>query len=77
MCKEGFTKSTKGSNYWSLEQNDTEFILSRDINHHLPLGENHLEQYSTERNQPFADRTEEHSEKLTRRRYANKSITSR
>ena len=52
-----------------MEQNDTELILSRDIDRHLPLDENHLEEYSTERNQPFAARTEEHSEfKLTGKR---------
>ena len=61
-----------------LEQNDTELILSRDINCHWPFDKNHLEQYSTERNQLFVDRTEKHSEfKLTERRWANRSITSR
>ena len=69
LCKGGFTKSSKGSNYWLIEQNDTELILSRAIVRHLLLDCNHLEQYSTEGNQPFADRTEKQSEfKLTGRR---------
>ena len=69
LHKGGFTKSSKGSKYWYLEQNDTELILSRDNNYHWSLDKNHLEQYSTERNQLFVDRAEKHSEfKLTGRR---------
>ena len=69
LHKGGFTKSSKGSKYSYLEQNDTELILSRDINYHWPVDKNNLKQYTTERNHLFVDRTEKHSQfKLTERR---------
>ena len=60
---------SKGSDFWQIEQYDTELTQSRDINEHGTLDVNHLEHYSTERNLLFVDRTEKHSAfKLTRRR---------
>ena len=51
---------------YNPKHNDTELILSCDIDRHLPLDENNLEQYSKEGNQPFADKIEKHSKfKLT------------
>ena len=61
-----------------IEQYDTELTQSRDINHHRSLDVSHLEHNSTERNWLRVDRTEKHSKfKLTERRLANESFTSR
>ena len=63
------TNFSQGSDFWQIEQYDTELTQSRDINHHRSLDVDHFEHYCTERNWFCVDITEKHSGfRLTERR---------
>ena len=56
-----FANFFKGSDFWQIEQYDTERTQSRDINHHRSLDVHHLDHYSNERNGLCVDRTAKHN----------------